>query len=87
MSLMTSRGVKCSPGRLVRGLGKLPDQFLEGKAHVMVTDPSGVEVEAGEFLGHLVEQRGLAQPVHLLGKPKPLEDVSHRLREALDVGR
>jgi len=74
-------------GGLVGDLGELPDQLLEGKAHVMVADGRGVEVEAGEPLRHLVEEACLLQPVGLLGEAEPLEDIADRRGEALDVGR
>ena len=45
MSRMTSRGVKCSPGRLVGQLGELADEFLEHRTHLRIADRVRVQVD------------------------------------------
>jgi hypothetical protein len=62
---MTSRGVKCSPGRFVRQLGEFANEFLEHGAHLRVASDPGMEVDVGELLGDEVEQPGLVEPVDL----------------------
>ena len=73
-------------GRLVGQLGEPADQLLEDEAHLLVADLVRVQVDAGEPLGHLIEQLGLVEPVDLGRELEALEDVADVLREALDVG-
>ena len=73
-------------GGLVGDFGELADQLLKGEAHVVVADLVGMQREGREPLGDLVEQPGLAQPVHLLGEAEALEDVAHGGGEAADIG-
>ena len=72
-------------GGLVGDLGELADQLLEGQTHLHVVHRAGVQVEAGELLGHQVQQLGLVQPFDRGGKVEVLEDGPHVGREALDV--
>ena len=73
-------------GRLVGEFRELADQLLEDEAHLCVADLVGVQVDAGELLGDLIEQPALGQPVDLGGEVEPLEDVADGGRERLDVG-
>jgi hypothetical protein len=71
--------------RLVGELGETADQLLEGVAHLLIGYDVRVEVDAGEFLGHLIEEACFRQPVDLGGEFETLEDVAHIGGEALDV--
>ena len=52
----------------------------------MLVDLVGVQIDAGEFLGDLIEQPVLGEAVDLGGEIEPLENVAHRGREALHIG-
>ena len=51
----------------------------------MVGDLVGKQRERRKSLGDLVEQPGLAEPVHLLGEAEAFEDVAHGGGEAANV--
>lgn len=53
----------------------------------MVVNLAGVEVDAGELLGYLIEQPRLGEPVDLRGKLEALKDVANVRRELSDVCR
>ena len=74
------------PRRLVGKFRESADQLFESQAHLVVVDRPGVQIDTGEFLGHLVQQARLGQAVDLGRELEPLEDVAHRRREGLDVG-
>lgn len=64
------------PSGLVAGFRKSPDQFLEHEPHVVVADPSGAEVGAGDFLDDFVEQVGVLQLADEFGEFEVLEDLA-----------
>ena len=74
-------------GRFVRQFGELADQLLEGEPHLVVADGLGMQVDAGELLGDLIEQTALGQLVDLGGEIEPLEDVADGGRERLHIGK
>jgi hypothetical protein len=73
------------PGRLVADFRELADQLFEHEPHLHVADDFGMQVDAGEFLGDLVQQAGLGKPVDLGAEFEALEHVAHRRRERLHV--
>jgi hypothetical protein len=84
ISLITSRGVKCSPA-VSRQFSELANQLLEHQPYLGVAHRFRVQVDLGEALGRLVGQPRFLQPIHLQVELEALEDVAHRRREGLDV--
>ena len=73
-------------GRLVGQFRELADQLLEREPHLVVVDRLGMQVDARELLGDLIEQPALGQLVDLGREAEPLEDVAHGGRERLNIG-
>jgi hypothetical protein len=78
MRRMTSRGVEVLSRGFVGDLGELADQLLEDRTHLCVADGVGVEIDASELFGDLIEHAALGETVYLSVDVEAFEDVPHR---------
>jgi hypothetical protein len=53
-------GGEVFPGGLVGNFGELADEFLEHRAHLVIADDIGMEVNVGKLFRDEVEQAGLS---------------------------
>src|SRR5215211_927449 len=63
------------------------DEVFEHLTHLVVLDSIGVEIDFCEFRDDQVQTVGLLQSVDLGIEVETIEDVTHALREAVNVAR
>jgi hypothetical protein len=85
MSLMASRGVKCSPAVSLEASANRRMRVLEDRAHLGVGDRGGMHVGVGELLYDEVEPVVVLELPQGLLEAVPLEDVRDVRRELRHV--
>ncbi len=73
------------PGCFIGKLGKFADEFLEHRAHLVVADNFGMQVNVGEFLGDQIQQAGLGELVNLGVELETFKNIAHGGRERLEI--
>jgi hypothetical protein len=72
-------------GGFIGKLGEFADEFLEHRAHLIVADGGGVEINVGKLFGNEIQQAGLGKFINLGVKLETFKNVPHGGRERLEI--